>query len=299
MRYSTAAAFRDALEHRLNTRATERQIAVNVLRKQVAIDRFLARLTVAAPGRWVVKGAYAIDLRIGSRGRATRDVDLERSDDAEAALHDMRAASAVDTGDYFRFGVERSRQRAPHDHDRAVRFHVTADLAGRRFDNFTVDVAFGEVLVDVPDLLDGPDLLAFAGIARTRVPAIPLEVQIAEKVHAYTRVYAGGRRNTRVKDLVDLAYIARISTMDAGKFSAALRRTFATRRAHEKPEALPPPPAEWAVPYRLLAETLGLPAELAQGYRIAAALVDPVLEGDNLRTWNPAAQRWRAPSEHA
>ena len=70
MRYSTAAAFRDALEHRLNLRATERQIAVNVLRKQVAIDRFLARLAVVAPGRWVVKGAYAIDLRLGSRGRA-------------------------------------------------------------------------------------------------------------------------------------------------------------------------------------------------------------------------------------
>lgn len=299
MRYSTAAAFRDALEHRLNTRATERQIAVNVLRKQAAIDRFLARLAVAAPGRWVAKGAYAIDLRLGSRGRATRDVDLERSDDAEAALHDMRAASAVDLGDYFRFGVERSRQRVPHEHDRAVRFLVAADLAGRRFDNFTVDVALGEPLVAMPDLIDGPDLLAFAGIPRTRVPAIPLEVQIAEKVHAYTRVYRAGRRNTRVKDLVDLAYIARISTMDGEKLSAALRRTFATRRAHEKPEALPPPPAEWAVPYRLLAETLGLPAELAQGYRIAAALVDPVLEGDNLRTWNPAAQRWRAPSEHA
>ena len=94
MRYSTAAAFRDALEHRLNLRATERQIAVNVLRKQVAIDRFLARLAVVAPGRWVVKGAYAIDLRLGSRGRATRDVDLERSDDAAAALR-MTCATRV------------------------------------------------------------------------------------------------------------------------------------------------------------------------------------------------------------
>ena len=168
MRYSTAAAFRDALEHRLNLRATERQIAVNVLRKQVAIDRFLARLAVVAPGRWVVKGAYAIDLRLGSRGRATRDVDLERSDDAAAALHDMRDASSADVGDYFRFGVERSRQRIPGDHNRGSRFLVAADLAGRRFDTFTVDVAFGELLVDVPDLIEGPDLLAFAGIPRSR-----------------------------------------------------------------------------------------------------------------------------------
>ena len=299
MRYSTAAAFRDALEHRLNTWATERQIAVNVLRKQVAIDRFLARLAVVAPGRWVVKGAYAIDLRLGSRGRSTRDVDLERSDDAEAALHDMRDASAVDVGDYFRFGVERSRQRVPHEHDRAVRFHVAADLAGRSFDNFTVDVAFGELLVEGPDVIDGPDLLAFAGIPRTRVPAIPLERQIAEKVHAYTRIYASGRRNTRVKDLVDLAHIARMSELDGTKLCAALRRTFATRLTHEPPTELPFPPAEWAVPYRLLAETLGLPAELAQGYGIAAALVGPALKGHILGMWNPVAQRWHAPRARA
>ena len=172
---------------------------------------------------------------------------------------------------------------------------MAADLAGRRFDNFTVDVAFGEFVVDVPDLIDGPDLLAFAGIPRTRVPAIPLELQIAEKVHAYTRIYGSGWRNTRVKDLVDLAHIARMSEMDGGKLCAALRRTFATRRAHEKPEALPPPPAKWAVPYRLLAETLGLPAELAEAHRIAGALVDPAIEGYVIGIWNPVAQRWHAP----
>ena len=282
MRYSTAAAFRDALEHRLNLRATERQIAVNVLRKQVAIDRFLARLAVVAPGRWVVQGAYAIDLRLGSRGRATRDVDLERSDDAAAALRDMRDASSADMGDYFRFGVERSQRRIPGDHNRGSRFLVAADLAGRRFDTFTVDVAFGELLVDIADLIEGPDLLAFAGIPRTRVPAIPLERQIAEKVHAYTRV----------KDLVDLAHIARMSEMDGTKLCAALRRTFATRGTHELPTELPIPPAEWAVPYRVLAGTLGLPAELAEAYRIAAALVGPALQGHDLGTWSPGAQRW-------
>ena len=299
MRYSTAAAFRDALEHRLNTWATERQIAVNVLRKQVAIDRFLARLAVAAPGRWVVKGAYAIDLRLGSRGRATRDVDLERCDDAVAALLDMRDASALDAGDYFRFGIERSRRPVPRDPNGGSRFLVAAELAGRRFDNFTVDVAFGERLADLPDLIEGSDLLAFAGIPRTRVPAIPLELQVAEKVHAYTRIYGAGRRNTRVKDLVDLAQIARMSEMDGAKLCAALRRTFTTRRTHEAPVELPTPPAEWAIPYRVLAETLGLPPELAAAHRIAAALVGPAFQGQVIGTWNPVAQRWHAPRECA
>ena len=164
-----------------------------------------------------------------------------------------------------------------------------ADLAGRRFDSFTVDVAFGELLVDVPDLIEGPDLLAFAGIPRTRVPAIPLELQIAEKVHAYTRV----------KDLVDLAHIARMSEMDGTKLCAALRRTFAARRTHELPTELPFPPSEWAVPYRVLAGTLGLPAELAEAYRIAAALVGPALQGQAIGMWNPVTQHWTAPRERA
>ena len=226
-------------------------------------------------------------------------LDLERSDDAAAALRDMRDASSADVGDYFRFGVERSRQHVPRDHNGGSRFHVAADLAGRRFDTFTVDVAFGELLVDVPDLIEGPDLLTFAGIPRTRVPAIPLELQIAEKVHAYTRVYGNGRRNTRVKDLVDMVHIARTSNVDGQGLANALRWTFATRRAHEQPEALPPPPAEWAVPYRVLAGAVGLPTELAEAYRTAAALVGPALQGRDLSTWNPVAQRWHAPGERA
>ena len=71
MRYSTAAAFRDALEHRLNLRATERQIAVNVLRKQVAIDRFLARLAVVAPGP--MGGEGSLRHRLATRLPRSRD----------------------------------------------------------------------------------------------------------------------------------------------------------------------------------------------------------------------------------
>ena len=270
MRYATAAAFRDALKHRLNARATERQIAVNVLRKQVAIDRFLARLAVAAPGRWIVKGAYAIDLRLGSRGRATRDVDLALRDDATAALHDMRDAGAADMGDYVRFAVERSRRSIGRDHHRASRYRVEADLAGRRFDTFAVDVAVGEILTGEPDLIQGPDILAFAGIPRTRLPAIPLELQIAEKVHAYTRTFGARRRNTRVKDLVDLVHIGRMSVVRGPELSAALRWTIEARSTHELPDALPPPPAEWPVPYRVLAATLELPVDLAAARGVAA-----------------------------
>ena len=293
MRYATAAAFRDALEHRLRTRATEHLVGVNVLRKQVAIDRFLARLTIAAPGRWVVKGAYALDLRLGSRGRATRDVDLTRTDSAEEALRDMHEASATVGDDHFQFAVELSRRSLRPDNEQTSRFRVAADLAGRRFDDFTVDISFGELMEDEPDLIEGPDLLAFAGIPPTRVPAISLELQIAEKVHAYTRIYGTGRRNTRVKDLVDMVLIARKSKVRGPELSAALRWTFTARHTHDLPDALPNPPAEWAVPYRLLAETVGVPVDLAGAHRLAANLVGPALRDTSTGMWEPTDQDWR------
>jgi hypothetical protein len=50
----------------------------------------------------------------------------------------------------------------------------------------------------------GPDLLAFADIEPVLAPSFPLELQIAVKVHAYTRDCGqSGNASTRVKDLVD------------------------------------------------------------------------------------------------
>ena len=92
---------------------------------------------------------------------------------------------------------------------RAIRFHVTAELAGRIFDQFVVDVGFADSFSWTPDTVETSDLLSFAGIERIRVPALPLPEHIAEKVHAYTRKYGPkGRESTRPKDLVDILLIA-------------------------------------------------------------------------------------------
>ena len=80
MRYATAAAFRDALEHRLRARATEHLLGVNVLHKQVAIDLFLARLTIAAPGSLGGEGSV----------RARPTPRLPRSSNARRRPHTKR-----------------------------------------------------------------------------------------------------------------------------------------------------------------------------------------------------------------
>ena len=53
------------------------------------------------------------------------------------------------------------------------------------------------------------------GSSRSRSWQSHWSFQIAEKLHAYTQTYEGGRASTRVKDLVDLALIAELSRLDA------------------------------------------------------------------------------------
>ena len=77
-RYATAAAFRRALEDRLKDIAGKEGVDLQRLRRQVAFDRLLARLfqvgqPLALP--WVLKGGYAMELRIKA-ARTTKDIDL-------------------------------------------------------------------------------------------------------------------------------------------------------------------------------------------------------------------------------
>jgi hypothetical protein len=57
MRYPSAAAFRRALEDRLNQQARAADQSPVRLRKGVVFQRLLARLMAVTPERWILKGA--------------------------------------------------------------------------------------------------------------------------------------------------------------------------------------------------------------------------------------------------
>ena len=197
MKYKSGAALRQALEQRLLDRARETGTSLVRLRKTVVFDRLLARLAVAAPKRWVLKGALALDFRLGHRTRTTKDMDLIRNDNETAATADLIAAQAVELEDFFSFEVQKIGAPSQELEGIAVRYRVRAELAGRRFEEVTVDIAFSDPLMWEPEELIVSDLLAFAGIKPIAVPTLPLEQHVAEKVHAYTRTYAGGRSSSR------------------------------------------------------------------------------------------------------
>jgi hypothetical protein len=209
-RYQTPTAVRRALEDRLLTAVRREGGDIQRMRRQAAFDRLLCRLFREPDAPWLLKGGYAMELRF-QKARTTRDVDLairelpggaeEWNDAAVRAL--LERAAAIDLEDGFEFIIGEPTMdldAAPYG---GSRYPVEAQMAGRRFANFHLDVSAGDVLLEPFEILEGRDWLGFAGIAKARLPAISREEQFAEKLHAYT-LPRTGRPNTRVKDFVDM-----------------------------------------------------------------------------------------------
>ncbi len=275
MKYATDHAFRIALEARIKQAKTD-SVGVSRLRKRIVFEQLLARLVVVAPGEWVLKGGFALELRLGDVARSTKDADLEWRLVEDDAVEMLLDAAALDVGDRFVFALERAGEET-HLAGGGQRWRVTATLAGRIFERAVVDVAFAAAPVHAPDEVATSNLLQFAGIDGVEVPTLGIEQHLAEKLHAYTREYAGGRPSTRVKDLVDVVVIANTSAIDAAKLSEAIIVIFDRRAEHTVPAALPEPPADWTTPWRRLARDLPASDDLAEGHRVAVALFEPIL----------------------
>jgi len=103
MTYQTAAAFRRALETRLVAESAKTGTPLVRLRKLVAFDRFLARLTRAYPHDWLLKGGLALQLRMGEHARTTQDVDVLITLPRAAVHSAVTQAVSLDLGDWFVF----------------------------------------------------------------------------------------------------------------------------------------------------------------------------------------------------
>src|SRR6476660_1710812 len=112
--YTTAGAFRRALEERLKRASLTEQIDPNRLRRQISFDRLLARLFREEPAPWVLKGGYALELRFKT-ARATVDIDLTlqrvvaetvAGDDMNRIVREMlQRALGISLGDWFEFVI--------------------------------------------------------------------------------------------------------------------------------------------------------------------------------------------------
>ena len=103
MKYTSGAAFRQALEARL-LHQSRQGIPLVRLRKIVAFERFLARLVTSDLRNWALKAGFAIELRLGDKARTTKDIDLVLRS-TENVTHVLREVATIDLNDWFEFEI--------------------------------------------------------------------------------------------------------------------------------------------------------------------------------------------------
>jgi hypothetical protein len=286
--YTTAGAFRRAIEERLKRTSQMDQTDINRLRRQVSFDRLLARLFRDDSVPWVLKGGYALELRFKA-ARSTVDIDLTmgRMSDAltqgrdvnEVIREMLQVAASLDLGDWFEYTigpVMMDITAAPYG---GARYPVEARMDGRVFARFHLDAGIGDVVIHPLEIIETRDWLAFAGIGSPHVQLIAREQQFAEKVHAYS--LPRNHPNSRVKDLVDMALLIGDSALDGPGILNALRLTFERRGTHPLPETLEAPPLEWATPFQTLAKECGLLPDLTAVFERVRKFFEEVFADQN------------------
>ena len=73
--FKDADAFRTALESRIKNISMKEGLDIMRLRRQFTFDRFLCRVFHEEKDTVMLKGGYAIELRV-SMARTTKDIDL-------------------------------------------------------------------------------------------------------------------------------------------------------------------------------------------------------------------------------
>jgi hypothetical protein len=277
--YKTGSALRTALETRLQTDAKIRHGDIQRLRRRVAFDRLLARLFNPNRGEnypWILKGGYAMELRM-QLARATKDIDLtipmgasrkiaEAGGEAIRVL--LQDAASLPFQDGFSFLIGEAKLELDAAPQGGSRLPIHANMAGRTFARFSLDVGIGDELIEPVEIVQGEGWFDFAGLPRPEFRMISREQQFAEKLHAYTLPRTGAE-NTRAKDLVDLLLLLRMS-LDSPRAGDNIRRTFGRRNTHPVPIALERPPGAWRARFDALASECNLDVDLDEAFEQVA-----------------------------
>ena len=266
-KYSTANGLRMALEQRLNKISKLSGSDIMRLRRQVAFDRFLARIFHTPISGFIAKGGYVLELRM-QRARTTKDIDFSFIGNLNGAWHGkpeglkqfLQDKVDVEMEDFISFIVGDASldlENAPYG---GFRFPIEAIMAGRRFCAFSIDIAAGDAWFEPHETVSTHNWFDFAGIPNVCIPVISMEQQFAEKLHSYTQ--PRDYQNSRVKDLVDIVLMINDNKMNAGRIQEISKVTFKKRDNSIYPPVFADPPKTWRRKYVELARTCGIDEEI-------------------------------------
>ncbi len=284
---------------RLRNLARRREFDFTLLLGRYAAERFLYRLSASDEmHRFTLKGAALFRVWAEEEMRPTRDVDFLAAADhtsVRAAIETMCAVPCPDDGVLFDARALRIDTVRVDQPDGGLRARLPGALGNIRL-SLQMDIGFGDVVTPARELRDYPTLL---DLPAPRLWTYPLEAMVAEKFHA---MVSRGEINSRVKDLWDIACLARRFAFDGETLRTAITETFRRRDtsfAAERPAALLPDYYEdsaraqhWQVLRRQIPTDADGPTRLVDVGEELRRFLGPVC--DSLTEESPFTQAWPA-----
>ena len=269
--YNSPQAFLMAINDRLRAISKNEKVAITRLRRHLAFDRLLTRFFNMKKCPWILKGGYAMELRM-QIARTTKDIDLamyehitKDSERQSSAIHDLLvSAASLDLNDFFIFEIAQASVQLIGPPEGGMRFPVNSILNGKTFARFHIDIGVGDAQIKPLEKLKSRNWLEFAGIQTIPFLTISKEQQFAEKFHAYTM---SGQNNSRVKDLVDMILLIQKSEMSNSKVKKSISAVFKSHNSSEIPLKLNSPPKFWTLTFSKLAEECSMKITIKEAFK--------------------------------
>ena len=290
-----------SVHQRLLNIAHRQGIRFNLLLQRYAMERFLYRLAASPEvDRFTLKGAALFRVWTGQELRPTRDIDFLASvrEDHAALRTSFEAICAVPcpqdgvTFDPATMQMRDIREEQPYG---GVRVRMEGRLGQARL-HLQVDIGFGDIITPEREERDYPTLL---DLPAPRLWTYPRETLVAEKFDA---MVSRGMTNTRVKDLWDIACLARRFEFDGETLRNAIEETLRRRQTPlggERPVALTPDyysdatrTKGWQVLQLQIGASADGPALLVDAGEELLLFLGPVC--DSLIEGRPFTQTWSA-----
>ncbi len=267
-RYDIPPKNRRALEQRLRNVIADTELQQRA-RRQLGYVALAATLMRHARDEhdeplFLIKGGVAIELLLGLRARATKDLDASARLTGEDIGLRLRAALAHDwEGFTLRLtGLEQVRDTA------ALRGDVKVSYQGDPWSTVQFEVSpaegtAGHQMQWTGNTFVDPERLGLPSPGE--LPLVTIAYLIAQKLHACTDHTDDERSNDRYRDLIDLILVDRlVQDEDCAGVRDVCVEIFRLRAKHSWPPSITVLP-DWPEGYRTLAEQLSFaPADVHQ-----------------------------------
>ena len=216
-----------SVKQRLLNMARAQGRGFDILLVRYTLERLLFRLSQSAyRDSYILKGGMLVTQWLDHDNRETRDADFLSfgESDAETIKTAFAEIMAIASDDGLVFDIAALAATAIREEMGygGIRLKTNAYLERTRVP-VTLDIAFGDALVDAAQSIEYPSLL---DMERPNIRAYPPEQVIAEKFQA---VVALGLANGRMKDFYDLWAVPKVIPVDENALDTAIAATFGRR----------------------------------------------------------------------